>query len=60
MTQRKHTTKAKSRADLDAALKAVGVNNPAEVAPNVVYGNGGVDSDAAEFQAYIILTEKIG
>lgn len=57
---RKLVITAKSRADLDAALKAVGVNNPAEVAPNVVYGNGGVDSDAAAFQAYIILTEKIG
>lgn len=56
---RKLVITAKSRADLDAALKAVGVNNPAEVAPNAVYGNGGVDSDAAAFQAYIILTEKI-
>ena len=56
---RKLVITAKSRADLDAALKAVGVNNPAEVAPNVVYGNGGVDSDAAAFQADIILTEKI-
>lgn len=56
---RKLVITAKSRSDLDAALKAVGVNNPAEVAPNVVYGNGGVDSDAAAFQAYIILTEKI-
>ena len=56
---RKLRITAKTRDDLDAALKAIGVNNPAEVAPNVVYGNGGADSEAAAFQADVLLTNQL-
>lgn len=50
---------AKSRADMDAALAAIGVNNPGEVEPNVVFGNGGADSAPAAYEVRVALTSRI-
>lgn len=51
---------AKTRADMDAALAAIGVNNPGEVEPNVVYGNGGADSDPAAYEVKVYLSNDLG
>jgi hypothetical protein len=50
---------AKTRADMDAALSAIGVNNPGDVEPNVVFGNGGADSAPAAYEVRVILTDNI-